>query len=65
MFNQSLSSWNTNNVADLNRMFRGFSSSPNGTHLFNNGYGPGDNAHPMGWTFNSPPISTEYRLYCM
>lgn len=63
-FNQSLSSWNTNKVTDLTRMFQGFSDAPSEKHLFNNGYGPSDNSHPMGWTFNVAPTSTDYRRFC-
>ena len=65
-FNQSLTTsgniWNTNNVTTLNLMFNG--NTTTAQSIFNNGQITTGVTAPMGWTFNSVPNSTNYRLNC-
>lgn len=65
-FNQPLTTngniWNMTNVTDVCSMFQG---QPSLKNYFNNGWGPFDNSHPMGWTFAAPPSSTDWRTNCL
>ena len=65
-FNQSMTTngniWNMTNVTDVRSMFQG---QPSFKNYFNNGWGPFDNSHPMGWTFASTPSSSDWRTNCL
>lgn len=64
-FNQNISNWNTQKVTTIANLFQGVTS---GITLFNNGEIITGITAPMGvptgWTFNSPPVTTNYRSNC-
>ncbi len=53
--------YNTSNVTSVNNMFSGATSV---ISLFNNGQIITGTTAPMGWTFNTPPTSSNYRSNC-